>query len=92
MLTLSLFLFLTGTTKTNQRFIFVEKEMSWSDAQRYCRESYTDLASVRDSKENQEIQSLTKNRSVWIGLFRSGKCYIQYISFCVLDGYLQTLF
>ncbi len=75
-------------TRSNQRFIFVERELSWSDAQLYCRKLYTDLASVRDEKENQEIQHLAKNRSVWIGLYRSGKCYM---SLFLMDGYLRRL-
>ena len=70
------FLFFTGTIYYSQRFIFVEKAMSWSDAQRYCRKHFIDLATVRNEEENQEIQSLTKNRSVWIGLYRSGKYHI----------------
>uniref|UniRef100_A0A3B5A657 C-type lectin domain-containing protein n=1 Tax=Stegastes partitus TaxID=144197 RepID=A0A3B5A657_9TELE len=47
--------------------------MSWSDAQLYCRDRYTDLASVRNEEENRKIQRLTKESSTWIGLFRSGK-------------------
>ncbi|XP_049923851.1 mucin-2-like isoform X33 [Epinephelus moara] len=60
-----------GTTGTAQRFIFVEQEMNWTDAQLYCRKRYTDLASVRDEKENEEIQRLAQNRSVWIGFYRT---------------------
>ncbi|XP_027143499.1 cell wall protein DAN4-like isoform X3 [Larimichthys crocea] len=51
-------------------FIFVEQELSWSDAQLFCRKFYTDLASVRNERENKEIQLLANNKSVWIGLYR----------------------
>ncbi|KAM6924443.1 L-selectin-like [Xenentodon cancila] len=45
--------------------------MSWTDAQRYCREHYTDLASVRNMTENQKIEALMPaGEHVWIGLFR----------------------
>ena len=45
--------------------------MSWSSAQRYCRENFTDLATVRNDAENQEIQNLIPSRAkAWIGLFR----------------------
>lgn len=54
----------------------------------YCRKHYTDLASIRDEKENQEIQLLAKNRSVWIGLYRSG---IWVVSHRLKDGYLLGL-
>lgn len=70
---MNFFLCLFVSSGTSQRFIFVEQEMSWFDAVLYCRKLYTDLASVRNREENQEIQQLAKNSSVWIGLFRSGK-------------------
>ncbi|XP_041635850.1 mucin-2-like [Cheilinus undulatus] len=60
-----------GTSGSNQHFIFVGQMLSWSEAQGYCRKHYTDLASVRDEEENQEIQQLADNRSVWIGLYRT---------------------
>ncbi|XP_071315232.1 mucin-2-like [Trachinotus anak] len=60
-----------GATRTYERFVFVQEEMSWPDAQLYCRRRHTDLASIRDEKENQEIQLLAGNRSVWIGLYRT---------------------
>ncbi|XP_047659624.1 secretory phospholipase A2 receptor-like [Tachysurus fulvidraco] len=45
---------------------------SWYDAQTYCREKYTDLVSVRNQTENDEIWSVVKvsdSKGVWIGLF-----------------------
>ncbi|XP_026154288.1 uncharacterized protein LOC113125171 [Mastacembelus armatus] len=50
--------------------ILVETPMTWADAQRYCRDSYTDLLSVRKQSENQEVQSMVPaGHLVWIGLF-----------------------
>ncbi|XP_044210009.1 secretory phospholipase A2 receptor-like isoform X2 [Thunnus albacares] len=51
------------------RFIYVKTLMTWTDAQRYCRANYTDLASVRNSTENEEIRRLVDNYA-WIGLYR----------------------
>ncbi|XP_047661521.1 lymphocyte antigen 75-like [Tachysurus fulvidraco] len=48
--------------------------MNWNEAQRYCRELYTDLASVRNETENQKIRSMFNNTdysSFWIGLYRT---------------------
>ncbi|CAB1317890.1 unnamed protein product [Coregonus sp. 'balchen'] len=45
--------------------------MTWRDAQMYCREHHTDLASVRNQTENEEICRLANGHCVWIGLFRS---------------------
>ncbi|XP_031166243.1 lectin-like [Sander lucioperca] len=51
--------------------------MTWTEAQSYCREHYTDLASVRNLTENQKVYytiftKYTDNIGsvVWIGLFR----------------------
>ncbi|XP_029692633.1 putative C-type lectin domain family 20 member A isoform X2 [Takifugu rubripes] len=51
-------------------FIFVNKPMSWMDAQSYCRQHYTDLASVRDKSENEQIQLISSSPQIWIGLYR----------------------
>lgn len=42
-------------------------------AQKYCRESYTDLATVSSHVENKKINELTNKTSAWIGLFRDDK-------------------
>lgn len=45
--------------------------MNWSDARAFCRSTYTDLAWVQNHHENQAIQELSRNRTVWIGLSRT---------------------
>lgn len=65
---------LFSSGKTSQRFVFVKVKLSWSDAQQYCRRRHTDLASVRDEKENRKVQWAARNRGVWIGLYRSVEC------------------
>uniref|UniRef100_A0A667WJH7 C-type lectin domain-containing protein n=1 Tax=Myripristis murdjan TaxID=586833 RepID=A0A667WJH7_9TELE len=60
---------LSDRTKGSSRWIFVEELKNWSDAQSHCRQSYTDLASVRNLTENEEIRGLISYIS-WIGLFR----------------------
>lgn len=63
--------FLTDTARDDKRFTFVAQEMSWPDAQQHCRRHYTDLASIRNQDENNQIQYLANNMGVWIGLYRS---------------------
>ncbi|XP_073669120.1 secretory phospholipase A2 receptor-like isoform X2 [Paramisgurnus dabryanus] len=52
----------------------INKEMTWREAQRYCREEHTDLASVKNEGDKNEIKSLMNNltgdQKAWIGLFR----------------------
>ncbi|XP_036420698.1 C-type mannose receptor 2-like isoform X1 [Colossoma macropomum] len=52
------------------RYMFINHLKSWSDAQSYCREHYTDLASVTNLAENDEIKKAANGKVVWIGLFR----------------------
>ncbi|XP_036436847.1 C-type mannose receptor 2-like [Colossoma macropomum] len=54
-----------GVTDSYQ--IFKENKTSWREAQRFCRERYTDLASVRNDSENSNVSA---SFHTWIGLFR----------------------
>ncbi|KAG1933932.1 secretory phospholipase A2 receptor-like [Pimephales promelas] len=58
---------------TSEGFVPVLQTRSWRSAQSFCRANHSDLASVRNQKENQQIQQLVNASgasSVWIGLFR----------------------
>ncbi|KAK3554979.1 hypothetical protein QTP86_002411 [Hemibagrus guttatus] len=57
----------------SESYIFVQQYMSWTEAQRYCRENYTDLISVKNKDENLRIRSLLRHyfSNVWIGLYRT---------------------
>ncbi|XP_048826091.1 macrophage mannose receptor 1-like isoform X3 [Brienomyrus brachyistius] len=45
--------------------------MNWSDAQSYCRQSYTDLATVRNQEDNDLIHKIIPSRTqAWIGMFQ----------------------
>ncbi|XP_047670002.1 putative C-type lectin domain family 20 member A isoform X2 [Tachysurus fulvidraco] len=53
----------------NQRYIYISTTMTWLDAQTYCRQHHTDLASSRNATEESVIQGLTSGWT-WFGLFR----------------------
>ncbi|KAF7210684.1 macrophage mannose receptor 1 isoform X1 [Nothobranchius furzeri] len=52
-------------------FAYINTTMNWTNAQSYCREHHTDLASVRNMSENQNVMKLIPAGQVaWIGLYR----------------------
>uniref|UniRef100_A0A4W6ECA5 C-type lectin domain-containing protein n=1 Tax=Lates calcarifer TaxID=8187 RepID=A0A4W6ECA5_LATCA len=56
---------------SNVTFVFINKTMTWTEAQSYCRANHTDLVSVRNMEENQKVtELLPSGQDVWIGLFR----------------------
>ncbi|XP_034020939.1 C-type mannose receptor 2-like [Thalassophryne amazonica] len=59
-----------GTVNGNVSFVLVEILKNWADAQLYCREHFTDLASVRNQTENDLIANISGDNFVWIGLYR----------------------
>ncbi|XP_054914574.1 uncharacterized protein LOC129378292 [Poeciliopsis prolifica] len=60
-------------TRLTREFVFVNQPEDWISAQKYCRESYTDLATISTDAENEKINKLTNKTSAWIGLFRDDK-------------------
>lgn len=50
--------------------IFVGVSKSWRDAQSYCRDHYTDLASVRNQSESPQLKAIATS-TAWIGLYRN---------------------
>ncbi|XP_039456098.1 macrophage mannose receptor 1-like [Oreochromis aureus] len=48
---------------------FIAENKSWYEAQRYCREKYTDLAKVFDMTDMSRLRNSTQNQGeAWIGL------------------------
>lgn len=64
------FSILTDQKSGTYRYISVSSKMTWHDAQSYCRQYHTDLASVRDAEEAQVIKSTISSGDFWFGLFR----------------------
>ncbi|KAE8278879.1 hypothetical protein D5F01_LYC22458 [Larimichthys crocea] len=63
-------------TQQDPQFVVVGTRMNWSDAQKYCRENYRDLATVKNEAENQKLKDLTVHGWwSWIGLFRENSSY-----------------
>ncbi|XDV19521.1 hypothetical protein PO909_024979 [Leuciscus waleckii] len=52
-------------------FIFVPLTVNWSEAQTYCRQHYTDLATVNNKEDNDNLLKVLANVPSWIGLYRT---------------------
>ncbi|KAK7882719.1 hypothetical protein WMY93_028893 [Mugilogobius chulae] len=50
-------------------YVFVDGSMTWTDAQRFCREHYTDLATIDNLEEMRFFPRPAQNtEDIWIGL------------------------
>ncbi|KAF5907194.1 putative C-type lectin domain family 20 member A isoform X1, partial [Clarias magur] len=72
------------TKAANESFIFINENKTWSDAQAYCRQYHTDLASARTVAESSAIKSLTYG-FIWIGLFRDSWKWIDKSNFSTIS-------
>uniref|UniRef100_A0A3Q0RL47 C-type lectin domain-containing protein n=1 Tax=Amphilophus citrinellus TaxID=61819 RepID=A0A3Q0RL47_AMPCI len=57
-------------TAVNKKRMKSSEKPSWNDAQSYCRENYTDLATVRNQSENKQLKMMVTSYT-WIGLYRN---------------------
>uniref|UniRef100_A0A3Q1F4C5 Secretory phospholipase A2 receptor-like n=1 Tax=Acanthochromis polyacanthus TaxID=80966 RepID=A0A3Q1F4C5_9TELE len=63
-------------TQENREFVGVSKAMNFSEAQKYCRENYVDLATVTNAIENKQAKAQRPQRTpAWMGLFRDPELY-----------------
>uniref|UniRef100_A0A8C6M691 C-type lectin domain-containing protein n=1 Tax=Nothobranchius furzeri TaxID=105023 RepID=A0A8C6M691_NOTFU len=63
--------FSTTGTQLEPKFTYVNNSMSWSKAQKFCRDKFVDLATIRDENDSMIVQNLGPFADhPWIGLYR----------------------
>ncbi|XP_072546937.1 uncharacterized protein [Salminus brasiliensis] len=60
-----------GRENATKSLVLISESKNWTEAQRYCREHHTDLASIRNRKENCRIADIVASTFAWIGLRRT---------------------
>lgn len=53
-----------------ERYVLSKTGATWSQAQAYCRQHHTGLASIRSMADNRAIDLLVGSDVAWIGLYR----------------------
>uniref|UniRef100_A0A3B1IXZ0 C-type lectin domain-containing protein n=1 Tax=Astyanax mexicanus TaxID=7994 RepID=A0A3B1IXZ0_ASTMX len=53
-----------------QSYHLITENKTWYEAQSYCRKNYTDLVSIRDQEQNEEVkkEGMKSSTPFWIGL------------------------
>ncbi|MGH0156272.1 UNVERIFIED_CONTAM: hypothetical protein FKN15_031128 [Acipenser sinensis] len=63
-----LFVF-TEASDITERYTLIEELKTWTEAQQYCRGHHTDLVSIKNVSENEELVKKAQGKPFWIGLF-----------------------
>uniref|UniRef100_H2M376 C-type lectin domain-containing protein n=1 Tax=Oryzias latipes TaxID=8090 RepID=H2M376_ORYLA len=71
-------IFLLSSCLLIRQYHFVNQPLNWTEAQTYCRQKYTDLAPIENSKEMDKlintISSAGYSYHIWIGLYNEMNC------------------
>lgn len=59
------------TFSQHHEFVYVSTLMNWSNAQKYCRERYTDLATTDNQADHDELLKTGGMAKFWLGLSRT---------------------
>ncbi|XP_008401130.1 macrophage mannose receptor 1-like [Poecilia reticulata] len=61
------------SSSAQRKYIYIDEAKNWIDARSYCQEKFTDLATIENKEDMEELKdlatSLGRRDTAWIGLF-----------------------
>ncbi|XP_041091035.1 macrophage mannose receptor 1-like [Polyodon spathula] len=66
---MSAFMCYQETSNITERYTLIQELKTWTEAQQYCREHHTDLVSIKNTSENEDLVKKAQGVPFWIGLF-----------------------
>ncbi|XP_030013527.1 C-type lectin-like [Sphaeramia orbicularis] len=85
------FLLLSGVVLVScsftRHFRYVNKRLTWSDAQLYCRKHFTDLATIQDSDQLAKANVVAGSGVVWLGLYKHWEWTVEHEGGKPLTGF-----
>ncbi|RXM98667.1 C-type mannose receptor 2 [Acipenser ruthenus] len=57
------------TSTIPERYTLIQQLRTWTEAQQYCREHHTDLVSIKNASENEDLVKKAQGTPFWMGLF-----------------------
>ncbi|XP_041091038.1 uncharacterized protein LOC121304139 [Polyodon spathula] len=66
---MSAFMCYQETNNIAKRYTLIQELKTWTEAQQYCREYHTDLVSIKNASENEDLVRKAQGVPFWIGLF-----------------------
>ncbi|KAK6466746.1 macrophage mannose receptor 1-like, partial [Huso huso] len=61
----------TETSNITERYTLISTLKTWPDAHQYCRQHHTDLVSIKNASENEDLKKKAPASPFWIGLFNN---------------------
>uniref|UniRef100_A0A671L641 C-type lectin domain-containing protein n=1 Tax=Sinocyclocheilus anshuiensis TaxID=1608454 RepID=A0A671L641_9TELE len=68
---MNLFALMHVTLSQHHKFVYVSSPVNWTNAQKYCRQRYSDLATTDDQTDHGELLKTAGMGKFWIGLDRT---------------------
>ncbi|KAJ7997485.1 hypothetical protein DPEC_G00229510 [Dallia pectoralis] len=69
-------LLITEHNQTNQYIHISNSKMIWTESRDYCKQHYTDLASVKNQTEWEKVKNILFINKVWIGLRKVPRVWV----------------